>query len=98
MIRCFWQYEAIGWLGIVPQACRDTIVAVPINYAPFLWGWPDRFQQRMADAGSEVVIAGPFGGGFGSGIDTPALAAEVPDGFSGLVWTNRIEEINRITE
>ncbi|MFO1184462.1 MAG: glycerophosphodiester phosphodiesterase family protein [Bauldia sp.] len=88
---CLVPYLLLGWSGHVPAACANTLVPVPINYTWLLWGWPDRFVQRMAGAGSIVVIRGPYGSATDSdGIDEPATAAQVPDGFPGYVWTNDI--------
>jgi len=76
------------------------MVMVPINYAWALWGWPNRFIQRMREAGSEVILIGPFSPGDAgtSGVDTPQEAALVPDGFPGLVWTNEIATIAPILQ
>lgn len=95
MTGCLVQYLAYGWTGIVPPACRDTMVMVPINYAWLLWGWPNRFLQRMAAAGSGVILIGPYAPGDAgtSGIDTPELARQVPADFPGYVWTNEIATI-----
>jgi glycerophosphoryl diester phosphodiesterase len=92
---CLMQYFALGWSGYVPPPCRDTQVMVPINIAPWLWGWPHRFQQRIADAGSQIILLGPYGAGDPgtAGIDDAATLAKVPPRFSGLLWTNRIESI-----
>ena len=91
---CLIRYAALGWSGHVPQACRDTLVAVPLDLAPYLWGWPHRFTQRMTDAGSQVILWGPYdGSGFSSGIDDLATLAQVPAGFDGHIWTNKIEII-----
>jgi glycerophosphoryl diester phosphodiesterase len=92
LTNCLLQYEGYGWTGIVPPSCRDTIIMVPINFAPWLWGWPNRFMQRMQAAGTRVILIGPFAPGDAgtSGIDTEALAAQVPAGFDGYVWTNEI--------
>ena len=81
--------------GIVPPACHDTMVMVPVNFAGWLWGWPNRFLQRMKDAGSSVILIGPYSAGDPgtSGIDTPEDAALVPDKFPGFVWTNEIATI-----
>ncbi|PIO96939.1 glycerophosphodiester phosphodiesterase family protein [Pleomorphomonas carboxyditropha] len=88
---CLVAYEAYGWTGFLPGACRNTLVALPIDIAPYVWGWPNRFMKRMRDAGSDVILVGPYGGDFTTGIDTPELAAKIPPGFDGYVWTNRIE-------
>ena len=90
---CLLPYEAYGWTGIVPSGCRNTIVALPIDYAPYAWGWPHRFLKRMRDAGSTVILVGPYAGDFSTGIDTEELAAKVPKGFDGYVWTNKVETI-----
>ncbi len=88
---CLVPYEAYGWTGILPGACRNTLIAVPIDLAPYLWGWPNRFLERMRDADSDVILVGPYGGDFTTGIDTPEQAADIPPGFDGYIWTNRIE-------
>lgn len=88
---CLKSYIALGWSGFVPEACRQTQLFVPSNYAVWLWGWPNRFLQRMKDNGTEVILSGPPGGS--GGIDTLAQLALVPDRFSGYIWTNKIETI-----
>ena len=95
MIGCLTQYLGYGWTGIVPAPCRDTMVMVPINYAWLLWGWPNRFIDRMQAAGSEVILIGPYtpGDAGTSGIDNAAEAAAIPLGFAGYVWTNEIATI-----
>lgn len=91
---CLLRYFGTGWTGIVPQACRDTLVLVPINIAPWLWGWPDRFLNRMDAAGSRVFVLGPYSGGdFSTGLDTPELISRLPENYSGGIWTNEIETI-----
>jgi glycerophosphoryl diester phosphodiesterase len=93
---CLTLYIAYGLTGLVPDACRDMIVLVPINIAPWLWGWPDRFLSRMGSAGSSVFVIGPYrGGAFSTGIDTPEDIARLPSGYSGGVLTNEIETVAR---
>ncbi|HTM77392.1 MAG TPA: glycerophosphodiester phosphodiesterase family protein [Devosia sp.] len=94
LMDCLARYVALGWTGIMPGACKHTIMLVPINIAPWLWGWPDRFLDRMDSAGTQVFVAGPyFGGGFTTGIDTLDQLAQLPKGYSGGIWTNEIELI-----
>lgn len=91
---CLLRYIGIGWTGIIPDACRDTMVLVPINIAPWLWGWPDRFLNRLEGAGSQVFALGPYSGGdFSTGLDTPELLSRLPENYSGGIWTNEIETI-----
>lgn len=95
MMKCVVDYELTGWTGIVPDACRNTIVVIPSNLAWAVWGWPHKFTRRMEAAGSTVILLGPFSSGdIGStGIDSVEDLSAIPDGFAGHVWTNRIEVI-----
>jgi glycerophosphoryl diester phosphodiesterase len=92
---CLLPYLGLGWSGWMPPACRNAIVPLPINFAAWMWGWPNRFLDRLHAAGSEVLLLGPYtpGDAGSSGIDTPAEAAEVPPQFDDYVWTNEIEAI-----
>ena len=76
---------------LCPAAARSVLL-LPVNFAPWLWGWPNRFLARMA-----VWLAGlpprPYdGSGFSSGIDTPTIRAAAA-GYDGGIWTNRIDRI-----
>lgn len=94
VMGCLTGYLLTGWFGRAPEACRDTLVPVPVNYARFLWGWPERFHARMRAAGSDVIITGVFTRGDGGvgGIDSAEDWGAIPAGFPGFVWTNRIEK------
>lgn len=97
--KCLIRYIGYGWTGIVPQSCENMAILVPSNIAPWLWGWPNRFLNRMDTAGSTVFLLGPYsGGGFSSGIDTPEALARIPAGYSGGIWTNKIEEMAKRIE
>lgn len=91
--ECLLRYIGLGWAGHIPAACRDTTIMVPLNAAPLLWGWPHLFGQRMREAGSEIILVGPYSPGDPgvSGIDTPEDAAKIPADFDGYIWTNKIE-------
>ncbi|WP_269581223.1 glycerophosphodiester phosphodiesterase family protein [Roseibium sp. Sym1] len=88
---CLLGYIVLGWSGHVPASCRNRQILVPVNYAVWLWGWPNRFLQRMEENGAEIVLSGPPKGT--AGIDTLEQLAKVPEGFGGYIWTNRIEVI-----
>ncbi len=93
---CLLRYVATGWSGQVPQVCRGMVLMVPVNVAPWLWGWPGRFLERMDAAGSSAFLIGPYGGeGFSTGIDTPEDIRRVPAGYAGGIWTNEIEAVAR---
>jgi glycerophosphoryl diester phosphodiesterase len=95
LVDCLVQYGALGWSGHMPAACSNTKVMLPLNVAPFVWGWPNLFLERMRNAGSEVILLGPTGAGDPgtAGIDTLEQLAQVPAAFDGYLWTNRIEII-----
>jgi glycerophosphoryl diester phosphodiesterase len=88
---CAIKYIALGWVGYVPQECRETMLVIPANYTRYLWGWPNRFVQRMNSSGSDVFVAGDFQADGTGGIDDlKSLEALRPiRGFG--IWTNRVE-------
>ena len=93
---CLIRYIAQSWSGIVPDACRNGMILVPINVAPWLWGWPNRFLARMAAVNSSVFVLGPYHGGeFSTGIDSADDLRRIPVGYSGGIWTNEVVTIGR---
>lgn len=91
---CLLRYIAYGWTGAMPDECRSTVVLVPINVAPWLWGWPDRFLNRMDSAGSIAFVVGPYhGGDFSTGMDSVEELSRLPENYSGGVLTNEIEMV-----
>lgn len=94
LMRCLLRYEGLGWSGYVPEDCRGSTLLVPINVAPWLWGWPDRFLERMESVGTNVYLLGPYHGGeFSDGIDDPALLDRLPRGYSGGISTDQLDVI-----
>jgi glycerophosphoryl diester phosphodiesterase len=85
---CLLRYELIGWTGYVPDACRNSLVAIPINYAPWFWGWPNRFVARMRSENTPVFVAGPYNG-VSQGLDAAGIAA-LPKDYAGGIWTDDI--------
>ena len=90
---CLIKYLLLGWSGHVPQECHNSYVPVPKNYQWLIWGWPNRFENRLNKVGSKALLMGDFkkGDGFG-GIDD---LESIPEDFSGIVWTNRIDIIGQ---
>jgi glycerophosphoryl diester phosphodiesterase len=85
---CLVAYLKTGWTGIVPAACRNTTVTVPLNYRWALWGWPYRFLDRMAKANTRVVIWGSYGNGGVAALDRPEQYDQVPADFHGWLWVD----------
>ena len=91
---CALNYLGLGWSGHVPAACRGGFIAVPVNLRWAVWGWPNRFLQRMRDADVTVIVNGPFGGSGGTpGLDRVEDLNGVPLDFDGIIWTDMIETI-----
>ena len=94
LMHCVLRYAGLGWSGYVPESCRGTSLLIPINIAPWLWGWPDRFLDRMDTAGTRVYLLGPYhGGGFSDGLDDPETVRQLPAGYSGGISTDRLDLI-----
>ena len=90
--RCLLRYAALGWTGYVPADCERSVLMIPANVAPWLWGWPNRFLQRMDVAGSRVFLLGDYHGeGFSQAIDDPDRLKALPADYSGGIWTDRID-------
>jgi len=94
--ECGVGYLETGWYGRIPTACDDGIIIVPIQQAHLLWGWPNRFLARMRAHRTRVMLIGTLtsmSSGMFSRLDTPEELAELPRGFDGLIWTDRIRII-----
>jgi glycerophosphoryl diester phosphodiesterase len=88
---CLIGYEALGWLGYVPRDCRNSLLIVPVEFAPWLWGWPNRFLRRMHHVGTDVFVAERLKSGGLKGIDSDENLNKLPPGYSGGIWTDRID-------
>lgn len=94
LTRCLSRYAALGWSGYVPRDCRQAPLLIPINIAQWMWGWPNRFLDRMDAVGSSVHLLGPYaGGGFSQGFDDAALIQQLPDGYSGGISTDAVDVV-----
>jgi len=72
---------------------------VPLNYAPVMWGWPNRFLGRMGAAGSEVFVAGGLSKAGGmNGIDTVEEFRRLPQGYAGGIRTDEIGTIGPLVK
>ncbi|WP_288130026.1 glycerophosphodiester phosphodiesterase family protein [Microbulbifer sp.] len=93
--QCTYRYLMLGWSGYVPQACRNGAVVAPNTWHWALWGWPNRFLQRMEDAGSLVMVLDfkhRSPGGV-HGIYTPEQIDFLPTDYRGALWVEKIEVI-----
>lgn len=93
-LRCSKDYVTWGWAGIVPESCRNGVIAIPVNYQWAFWGWPDRLIERMDRVGAKIIVFGPYEDGKSNeGLTTPQQLAKVPASFNGYIWVEDIREI-----
>ena len=88
------KYELIGFTGYIPKELHNMELHLPLKYARFLWGWPNRFIKRMESVNTRVVIVAGDGK-WSEGFDTTESLNAIPKGYSGYVWTNRIDKVNK---
>lgn len=93
MKSCLIPYLAVGWTGYVPGACIHSELHIPDKLAPLLWGWPDKFLNRMDKADNRVIVVGGDGSDFSSGFDSTEDLKKLPADYTGGIWTNRIDRI-----
>lgn len=92
--NCLLQYVALGWSGYVPSACQHIELLIPDQIAPWLWGWPNRFLDRMDANHTDVILEKGNGSEeFSSGFDSPEDLKRLPAGYTGGLWTNRIDQV-----
>lgn len=96
MKACLIPYIASGWSGYVSKDCQNTEIHVPEKIAPFLWGWPDKFLNRMDKANVRTIIVGGNGSDFSSGFDSEEDLKRLPQNYTGGIWTNTIEKVGKI--
>ena len=92
---CLLRYIALGWSGVVPEVCDRGLLFVPVNIAPWLWGWPHKLVRRMERVGTRVILIGDYAAGdrHSRGLDDPGRVLELPPRYSGGIWTDRINLI-----
>lgn len=88
------KYELLGWTGYIPKEIHNMEIHIPVKYAKFLWGWPNKFVERMDSVNTKVVIV-EGNGKWSEGFDSEDSLNDIPEGYSGYVWTNRIDIISK---
>lgn len=89
------RYLLIGWTGYVPAAIHNMELHLPVQYAPLMWGWPDRFLERMERVNTRVVLV-RYVNGWSDGFDSAEELSQLPAGYTGTVWTNRIDVVGPV--
>jgi glycerophosphoryl diester phosphodiesterase len=95
---CLADYRRTGWLGLVPDSCREATLVLPRRGEWTLWGWPYRFLDRMAGAGARFFIAGDGREDALVGLDDPEQLGEVPRHYRGLLLIEDMWAVGRSLE
>jgi glycerophosphoryl diester phosphodiesterase len=98
MKACLEDYVKVGWTSYIPKTCRNTTVAVPLNYQWAIWGWPKRFIARMESVGTKVILLGDYENGNAAGLERPEQLASVPRDFRGYLWIEDFYNVGRALE
>lgn len=89
---CLISYMGASWTGYIPSVCRNTQLHIPEKFAPLLWGWPDKFLNRMDSVNTRVILVAG-NGGWSEGFDSAQDLERLPHDYSGGLWTNRIDRV-----
>src|SRR5690554_5885305 len=92
MVNALKSYVLMGWTGVIPKETHNMELHLPAQYAKLLWGWPDKFLQRMDKVNTRVVLV-KYVNGWSDGFDSAADLDEIPSNYTGGIWTNRIDLI-----
>lgn len=93
MKKALLKYELLGFTGYIPKELHNMELHLPLKYAKFLWGWPNKFVKRMESVNTRVLIV--LGDGkWSEGFDTEESLEAIPKGYKGYIWTNRIDKVN----
>ena len=96
---CLLRYMLLGWIGYVPEPCRNSILLIPSNVGPWLWGWPNRFDARMAAVNTATFAIGRYiGGPFSTSIDSAEDFRQLPVGYSAGIATDRIDVLSKLAK
>ncbi len=96
---CLLRYVAFGWSGYRPQRCAQMLLLIPTNVAPWLWGWPHRFVERMEQSDTTIFLVDDYtGGGFSAGINSLRDLQKIPPHYTGGIWTDRIDIIGPLSQ
>lgn len=88
-IECTTGYMATGWLTIVPEACENGTLLVPLNRQWLVAGWPNRTIARMDEVGARIVVVGDYDGEHVTfGLDLPSQFGDIPDTFNGYIFVD----------
>lgn len=54
--KCGLDYLIVGWAGVIPSSCENTILLIPPSMAKYFWGYPDRIASRFQKHNSNIYL------------------------------------------
>ena len=91
--KCASDYRA-SLSGAVPESCKGGTMLLTMDDLGFtLWGWPNRFLQRMQDAETQVIIAEDVVDGRIKGLTDMHQYGDIAHSYNGWIWIDKIEEL-----
>ncbi len=92
--QCVSDYRKSGWTGHIPRTCKDGWALLTLDDLGYtLWGWPNRFLQRMAEANVRVIIAEDVVDGRIRGLTDVTQYGDIANSYNGYIWVDNIEEL-----
>jgi glycerophosphoryl diester phosphodiesterase len=90
---CAADYKA-SLTGAVPESCRGGTMLLTLGDLGFtLWGWPNRFLERMKAADVRVIIAEDLVAGKVKGLTDVHQYGDIADSYNGYIWIDDIESL-----
>lgn len=92
--HCSSRYRTTGLWGVVPRTCHGGVMLLALDDLGFtLWGWPNRFLQRMAKANVHVIIAQDVVESQIKGLTDVNQYGEIANSYNGYIWIDNISEL-----
>jgi glycerophosphoryl diester phosphodiesterase len=92
--NCAADYQQSGLWGSVPASCQGGTMLLTLDDLSYtLWGWPNRYLERMKDAGVRVIIAESVVDGKIKGLSNVTQYGDIADSFNGHIWVDNITDL-----
>lgn len=92
--NCASEYQLSGLWGSVPASCHKGTMLLTLDDLGYtLWGWPNRFLERMAEANVRIIIAEDVVDGQIKGLSDVTQYGEIADSYNGYIWVDNIQEL-----
>jgi glycerophosphoryl diester phosphodiesterase len=84
--KCASDYRVSGMWGSIPASCGNGTMLLTLDDLGYtLWGWPNRFLERMATANVRVIIAKDVVNGEIKGLTDVTQYGEIADSYNGYI-------------